>query len=199
MTITIRVPRLRSLALILVGALVGATLVAPVAAQVNDPGSQPAVIYTRTASCAGLSFYPADNSTDYFNSGPLRYRQAQFGPGIFRCDPGLPNGAVVTKVQFTLFDSIATCCYGVYNCALIRSALTVAAAADRRFDKLAVVPQTIGAPGTVRLTDSSINYATVDNSKYGYWLECALDFFGTGDGIGLLGADVVYTIGAANG
>ena len=40
--------------------------------------------------------------------------------------------------------------------------------------------------------------ATIDNSNYGYWLECWSDYY-PDLGIGIYGADVIYTITAAKG
>jgi hypothetical protein len=100
MLLIVRAARLwRPIFLILAGVLVGATFVAPVAARVTGPGGTPAITtYTRSASCAGLDFYPTDSETLYSTFGTAR-THPDLGSGIFRCDPGLPNGAVVTKVH----------------------------------------------------------------------------------------------------
>ncbi len=61
---------------------------------------------------------------------------------------------------------------------------------------------TVNAPGYVRQSDLSINVPTIDNSKYSYFLQCKFVLdpqAGALDRLGLVGADVVYTITATNG
>ncbi len=99
----------------------------------------------------------------------------------------------MTKVGFTLRD--ASIDYQVHGCGLVRSGLTIATATS--FQQLATVPDTNGAPGIVRLADTSIQFATIDNTRFGYWLECAIA--GDNPSVGIYGADVIYTISAANG
>jgi len=163
-------------------------------------------VYTRSASCAGLSFYPSDSRTTYDNIGPMRVVRAprEGGRDIFRCDPGLPNGATVTKVQFTLrFEGVSTNTWaGVEWCSLRRSGLVATATADQ--DMARIEPGLRTAAGPTRFTDSTIQNATIDNSKFGYWLECHLthsapwDYTGTNTA-GIFGANVIYTISATNG
>lgn len=180
--------------LLLAGAAIDATFVAPVAAQVTNPSTT--TTYTRSASCAGLDFYPTDSDTRYSNDSMLRYSIAGSGTKVFRCDPGVPNGAVVIKVQFTLFDGEGGSAVAG-PCDFVRSGLTTGGAASSQL--LASVRATVNDPGTVRFTDTTIQYATINNASYGYWFECHLD---PGDGYGkpgLYGADVIYTITAAKG
>jgi hypothetical protein len=188
----------RPLFLMLAGVLVGATLVAPVSARVTGSGAEPAVTtYTRSASCAGLSFYPADTGTTYANAGTLRIRTDGSAGGYFRCDPGLPHGAVVTRVRFTLEDGSSSGEAG--PCSLRRSGLTTASAST--YDVLASVSSTgVSAfPGTVRYADTTISNATINNGSYAYWLECWLTGWGGGPYFGLYGADISYTITATKG
>lgn len=189
---------LRPVLTLVVGAAFGATLLAPVSARYTSPsaGSQAvmATTYTRSASCAGLNWYPTDSQTGYTNDGPLRVSTTlSSGKGVFRCDPGLPNRAVVTKVQFTLRD--ADLDYRVHGCGLVRSGLTIATATS--FEQLATVPDTFGAPGIVRPSDSTIEFGTIDNARFGYWLECVIA--GDDPSVGIYGADVIYTISSTNG
>jgi hypothetical protein len=166
------------------------------------PGVGGATTYTRSASCAGLDFYPTDSRTEYDNDLTLRVWRygdlATIGSGVFRCDPGLPTGAVVTKVQFTALLHQG---FGVADCALRRSGLTTATATTAQ--DLGRVSFAGGSTtGVVRLTDSSIVNATIDNANWGYWLECSFNGnFGwsTAPYSGLYGADVTYTISAAKG
>jgi hypothetical protein len=173
-------------------ALAGGTLIAPAASEAVTTTA-----YTRSASCAGLSFYPTDSDATYANDGTLRFRNTQDGTGVFRCDPGLPNGAVVSMVQFTLLDNSSP--GGLSNCGLVRSGLTTTTATS--YQSLATVPDTSedAKPGIVRLSDSSIQFGTVDNTKFGYWLECQIYALSLGPSVGIYGADVVYTITAAKG
>jgi hypothetical protein len=160
-----------------------------------------ATVYTRSVSCGGLNFYPTDSRTEYDNAGPLRVRRTTgfpaTGTGVFRCDPGLPNAAKVTKVQFTveLDDG------GVDRCELVRSGLTTSSATVAQ--GMAQVTFDVNGDGTVRSTDSTINNATIDNTKYGYWLDCIVSTpheWGVDFALnGIYGADVIYTITASNG
>lgn len=186
-----------SAALFLFGLLVGGALSGP-AASIGE------TIYTRSVSCAGANFYPADSRAEYETLGSLRSRRVtdpyslSHGGPIFQCDPKLPNGAVVTKVQFTVRQVEA----GIEDCALRRSSLVAASAATVQDLARVTTPYSDGVATVFRVTDTSITNATVDNAKYGYWLECELRLltqFGIGQGIGIYGADVIYTISATKG
>jgi hypothetical protein len=183
--------------LLLVGAALAATVMAPVAAR-DSAASAPAVTtYTRWASCAGLSFYPLDYADGYGAQGTLRTRpySDNQGDGYFLCDPGLPNGAVVTKVQFTVRD--AHFISDMTNCALVRSSLIPSRATIA--EVLAGPLGTSEEPGDVRLIDDSIAFATINNAKFGYWLQCRIEAAPASGEIGLYGANVTYTITATNG
>lgn len=193
---TIGGPRIwRAALLLLIGAALGATLIAPVAAR-SSAASAPAVTtYTRSASCAGLSFHPND-STGAASTGTLRYRSNGEGDGYFLCDPGLPNGAVVTEVQFTLLDNGGSTARDVSSCALVRSGLTRATATSAQV-LAGFLATIVDGPDAQRLTDASIDFSTINNAKYGYWLQC---YIGRGDErVGIYGANVFYRISAANG
>jgi hypothetical protein len=161
------------------------------------PSQATTTTYTRTASCAGLDFYPTDSATDYANYATLRVRTSNAGTGVFRCDPGLPNRAVVTKVLFTLEDGSVS--GNVGPCSLVRSGLTIAGA--KVAVQMASVPETgqYVYPGTVRPADTTIVSPTIDNSLYGYWLECSTWGYGGGPLFGFYGATVTYTITSTDG
>ena len=196
MTVTIRVPRLRSLALVLLGAALGATLIAPVSARVSGPTAvEPTAIQTRAVSCMSYNFQPLDKGTtasEWGFDGNLR-----FGAGWFGCDPGLPHRAVVTRVRFLVRDASAV--DSLFFCQLFRFGLTTATATVAQ--QLAEVPHTGSAetPGTVRLSDTSITNATVDNLKFSYRLQCLIDERTGPVDTGIYGADVTYTIDSTNG
>jgi len=185
---------LAGLFLLALGALVGSAFIAP-------PSSQAlTTTYTRSASCAGLDFYPTDSATEYGNNGTLRVRTSSNGSGVFRCDPGLPTGAVVTKVQFTVQLELvvpAAGGTGVASCALRRSGLTTAAAAT--VETIGAISPSVPNGGIYRVSAPVTgSKATIDNSSYGYWLECWSDYY-FDLGVGIYGADVIYTITAAKG
>ncbi len=116
------------------------------------------------------------------------------GDGYFLCDPQLPHNAVVTKVSFTLEDSDPVS--DVRYCALYRNSLNPATATLQ--DLLAQVPATFGADmNAVRLTDTTIQFAKVDNANFAYHLQCQITHDTRWTGI--YGAVVTYRITAANG
>jgi hypothetical protein len=151
---------------------------------------------TRVASCPGLDFAPLDSATGSAYAASKRYRTGSDGSGFFVCNSSLPNGAVVTKVQFSLWDGQGVT--GVKYCGLYRSGLASVDTSES-IQELAAVPYTgtNTAPGFIRETDSTIHYATVNNKAFAYWLQCNLEL--DGQSLGIYGADVVYTITAANG
>ncbi len=114
------------------------------------------------------------------------------GSGFFVCDPGLPDRAVVTRVQFTLRDPDPHA--DIRFCGLYRGGLTPDNAGT--VQELASVTHTglSDTPGTVRKTDSSIKHATVDTTSWGYELQCQIDEgepAAEPDTAGIFGADVI--------
>jgi hypothetical protein len=191
-TVTVRVPSLRSLALVFGGAVLGAALVAPVVAGDRSEAAAvvPSAIQTRYASCAGLHWYPVNSATEYESLGTAR---VSAGGAMFFCDPDLPHRAVVTAVRFSVSDPSTVS--QVQNCALGRHPLTVEGMGD--IEVMASVPPTGGPeqPLAVRLVDRTIDFATVNNNKYAYWLQCEA----TAGSQLILGASVQYAIDTADG
>src|SRR3954447_2848998 len=150
---------------------------------------------TRSVSCHAFSFTPLDTATVSNYASTKRYRDGAGGSGFFVCDPGLPNKAVVTKVQISIWDGSGSS--EVKFCGLYRSGL--AAATSETVQELAAFDPTgiAQAPGFARLTDTSIQNPTVNTQGFAYWLQCNLPQ--AGQSLGLYGADVYYTIAAANG
>lgn len=150
---------------------------------------------TRSVSCHAFGFTPLDTATGSDYAATKRYRTGTDGSGFFVCDPGLPHRAVVTKVQFSVWDGAGSS--QVQYCGLYRSGLY--ARNSETVEALASVPSTglAEAPGFARLTDTSITNAVVNNNNYAYWLQCNLGQ--AGQSLGLYGADVYYTITATNG
>jgi hypothetical protein len=176
------------------GALVflGATITGPIAASTSPSASSS---QTRSVSCNAYAFRPIDSATGSGYAGAKRIRAGTGGSGFFTCDPGLPNRAVVTKVRFSIWDGSGSS--QVKFCGLYRSGLT-----ESSFDEiqeLASMPGTgiSHAPGFARLTDTSIQHATVNTASYVYELQCNLEQ--AGQSLGLFGADVTYSISLHNG
>ena len=193
--------RLRRPQVVVVAVAALIALLVPAAVDVAASGSQTpfATGYTRSASCAGVSFYPFDSTTSYGMIGTGRVMTGLGGTDYFVCDPGLPTGAVVTKVQFTLMvpppGSSGTRKCGLERVGLSASSTPPAVVMGRVADS-----DTLAQPGLVRLTDSTISHATVDNRRYAYYLQCqlyadpGLPSYGR-----IYGADVIYTISASKG
>lgn len=179
------VSRLRGLALVLFGFCIGAALVGPVSAGGPAPRG---TTQSRFASCAGLDFYPLHQDVLYGSAGTLRIAN-----GYVLCDPALPHRAVVTRVQFTMLDNSGT--EGLNHCALVRTGLQRPHATTAQV--MASVPDTLGAPGLVRFASSSPSFPTVDNARFGYFLQCQITAKTTD--VGLYGANVTYTISSTNG
>jgi hypothetical protein len=112
---------------------------------------------------------------------------------MFICDPHLPHRAVITAVRFSLFDPGTNS--QVQNCALGRHRLTLSGMGN--IEVMAAVAPTGNsqAPGFTRRTDTTIDFATVDNNQYAYWLQCQT----TSAAPGIYGASVQYRIDPANG
>jgi hypothetical protein len=158
--------------------------------------SSPSAVQTRSVSCGAFGFVPVDSATnaDYFNS--KRIRAGTSGSGFFTCNPGLADRAVVTKVQFSVWDGSGSS--QMKFCGLYRSGLGGASSAET-VQEMASFPGTgiARAPGFARLTDTSIHNSTVNTRSYVYWLQCNIEQ--AGQSLGLYGADVEYRITAANG
>ncbi len=193
--LTLSVPSARSVAYLFIGALLSTLLL--------GPGKATGVTtYTRTVSCSGFNFNPIDAITQKAWHPTERYLYrtgSAAGDGYFLCDPGLPHKAVVTRVRFTLMDDSDI--MEIRYCALFRGSLATTYPSPAP-NEVAQVPTTghFQKPGKVRLEDTSINFATIDNASYAYWLQCQMygdprDY----DEVGLYGAEVTFRITASNG
>lgn len=172
--------------------LVGAAITGPIAASTSPSASSS---QTRSVSCHAYEFQPVDSATGSDYHDAKRIRAGTNGSGFFVCDPRLPDRAVVTKVQFSIWDGSGSS--EVQYCGLYRSGLT-STSADT-VQEMAAMPATglAQAPGFARLTDTTIQHATVNTASYVYELQCNLPL--AGQSLGLFGADVIYTISSANG
>jgi hypothetical protein len=117
------------------------------------------------------------------------------------CDPHLPHGAIVTKVEFTLYDNDNSSQFGTLYCHLARNGTGTTTFTSDAQELAAVV--TSGSPGVTRLSDDTIptDYATVNAMTKAYWLYCDF-FYGSGKpatALGVFGADVYFKITPAKG
>ena len=156
---------------------------------------------TRSVSCMGLNFHAIDGLTVTTWTGTrLAPGSRNGGDGYVLCDPGLPNKAVVRKVEFMVYDDDNAA--EVRYCALDRIGLTMSTAADPT-QVLAQVASTGMAetPGYVHLSTTAISHPTIDNVHDSYSLQCQLHLraghWNTDSG--LVGASVTYTISSTNG
>jgi hypothetical protein len=128
------------------------------------------------------------------------------------CNAVLPNGAIVSKVQFTALDN--TNAEELRYCALVRSGMGATAG-----NTYAVVAQAASTgyaakPGRVRLNAPvHASNATVDNAKFAYFLQCQFNYNPPPtvaaptvqpaaqqiNLVGLWGATITYRVSAANG
>lgn len=189
----------RAVSFLVVGVLAGTTAGS---ALFGAPSADAATTYIRSVSCTGLNFHPVDSKTGYgyYGTGLMRTTDEGYdGSGMFACDPGLPNKAIVTKVQFTLFDTNAG--GAVESCGLYRNGLEVAAATSSQAVATVTSTGVDAFPGFVRRTTTTISNATIDNSRYAYWLQCRISTHPYYDyELRIHGANVIYKISSpANG
>ena len=121
---TFQGPRARRVAVVLstvVAVTLLATAISATGVFAARAGSLRGSIQVRSASCDAFDFRTIDSQTgfDYFNA--KRIRAGTAGSGFFTCDPKLPHRAVVTKVQFSIWDGRHS---QVKFCGLYRSGLT---------------------------------------------------------------------------
>lgn len=175
--------------------LLGATALIGTSLAVASPVS--AATVTRAASCAGYDFHRLELGTfpQYTPSVSEVWSAGPDATHVVVCNPDLPQGALVTKVQFTVADRSTTA--QVDGCGLYRTDLRPSA--NPAAQELAAAPPTgvSAAPGVVRLVDTTIGKATIDHTRYAYWLQCRPGGNGLIDGLpqtGLRGASVSYRI-----
>ena len=188
----------RTAAVFIAGLFAASALTASVAAAPATVSST----LTRVTSCAGMNFHPIDSRTDYRWDDRTLWRRTDAGDGWYFCDPGLPNKAIVTSVGFTVDDQLDK--VDVRFCALVR--ISLAAGGSATPVAMAVLASTgmAAKPGVVRQTLGSVSHATIDESRYAYWLQCQIYFDPSLSGMaaefaGIIGATVTYRISSTNG
>jgi hypothetical protein len=174
--------------LIALGLAIG--LGAPAAASSVHPKLAKAASNTRSASCTGINFHPIDSEVGFSFHGTEIFRNDSGADniGFFACSVSLPNGAVVAKVQFTLFDNSAS--DAISFCGLFRNQLVPSAHGASQ--PVGTPPVPSGTPGYVRTGTSNITNATINNKAFSYWLQCQIGG-GQDDKLRIVGASVVST------
>jgi hypothetical protein len=193
--------------LILIGILLGSMLVRPAVAHVaswahnwtahikprvqvygDSRWVRKAAVQTGYFSCAGTAWESALGATVYDTNTSLKYRISG-DPGRFRCSVEVPHGATITAVRFSVVDSDPT----DVTCRLDRTNMAASIGTELNMANVA----TTGTPGAVRVEDTSINSAVVDNAQYSYFVQC--DVPGTTIATGVYGANIEYTVSGLKG
>ena len=190
---------------LMVGVLLGGMAVVMAPAAVRLLGGQPegaegVIIKTRTASCSGANFVPANSFVSYqFLWEKLSVVPGGSGDvGTFFCNPALPSKATVTKVVFDVWDTSAD--GEVQGCGL--TGYPVDASFGGAFEMAYVNGTGISeTPYRPLLVDTSIQNNPTNNAVAGYALWCTIDGESAApyDEVGLFGASITYKISAGNG
>ena len=145
--------------------------------------------YTRHWTCPGLGFVPDDSSAAWNIGGNF---EIQGTAGVrFQCPVDLPEGAVVTAVEWRIRDTDATPNADAGELQMFRGSL---AAPFGAVTEMADAGETSGAPGDVVLSDTTIEAATIDNDSFAYFVRTFLN-----GPPSLWGATITYTVTAAQG
>jgi len=193
--------------LILIGILLGSLLVRPAVAHVagwahnwtvhikprvqaygDSRWVKKAAVQTGYFSCAGTAWESALGATVYDTFTSLKYRLSG-DTGRFRCSVELPHGATVTAARFSVEDADAT----DVACRLVRTNMAASIGTEANMASAS----TTGTPGAVRIEDTSINSALVDNAQYSYFAQC--DVPGTNTDSGIYGVNIEYAVSGLNG
>ncbi len=142
--------------------------------------------FTRHFACAGTAWENAFSWKDYSFAGVGKIGTGTFPPTYFICSVNIPDGARVTEVSFSVWDEHAS---QDDQCSMWRTDLTTVI--GNTGPPMAYGVMTSGTPGSVRLSDTTIDFPVIDNSRFSYLLAC---FVGNDIGTGLHGATVTYTV-----
>ena len=129
-----------------------------------------------------FAIIPELYSTQYRIEGSL-LKNLSPNQAIFRIPLNLPHGATITKLVAYSYDGDATYNINVY---LYRDAF------DNMDGQLMGYALSSGSPGYTNSSDSSIDYAEVDLSSYGYSLKIYLHSSEYAPSYGFLGARIDY-------
>ncbi len=142
--------------------------------------------FTRHFSCEGTAWENGFSWKAYGLDGSGKHGDGSFPPTLFVCSVNIPDGATVTAVSFSLKDDHAS---QDDQCSMWRTDLTTVIGNPGR--PMAYGVMTSGMPGDVRLTDTTIDFPVIDNSRFAYLLSC---FVGNDSDTGLYGAVVTYRV-----
>jgi hypothetical protein len=142
--------------------------------------------FTRHFSCDGTAWENGLSWKDYTFGGGGKIGTGAFPPTLFICSVHIPDGARVSAVSFSVTDTNAT---QDNQCSMWRTDLT--AVIGNTGPPMAYDVTTSGTPGNVRITDTTIDFPVIDNSRFSYFLSC---FVGNDADTGLSGATVAYSV-----
>jgi hypothetical protein len=142
--------------------------------------------FTRHFSCEGTAWENGFSWKAYTADGSGKHGDGSFPPTLFLCSVNIPDGARVSEVSFSLKDAHAA---QDDQCSMWRTDLTTVIGNSGR--PMAYGVMTTGTPGDVRLTDTTIEFPVIDNSRFAYILSC---FVGNDGETGLYGAVVTYRV-----
>jgi hypothetical protein len=142
--------------------------------------------FTHHFSCEGIAWENGLSWKDYTFAGVGKIGNGSTPPTYFICSVNVPDGATVTEVSFSLEDNHAT---QDAQCSMWRTDLTTVI--GNTGPPMAYGVMTTGTPGSVRLSDTTIDFPLIDNSRFAYFLAC---FVGNDVGTVLEGATVTYTV-----
>jgi hypothetical protein len=140
------------------------------------------------ASCAAAGFYPTLAGFDYFGTNPRRSFDS--GNAFFVCPLDLPDGATMTTLTASLFDTSTT--FSTW-CQLERMDVTGSAfgLGNGTAIQLATTADTTGSFGNQTVTTSAIDNPVVDARRYAYYTTCVA---GASGQLGINGVMVHYTL-----
>jgi hypothetical protein len=148
----------------------------------------------RAVSCHAFDFFPLTSANAYRQNAAERYPVAQ---DFMTCAPDLPHKAIVTKVQFTINDASDT--GKIQNCALCATPSSRRVQTCFRRWPPYLRPFFIETLGIQRLSTSAFSSATIDNTRFAYFLQCQFLVGAASSQTSILGATVNFNITAGNG
>jgi hypothetical protein len=134
---------------------------------------------TSYVSIPAAGFHPTEDGYDFGNYG-FRLHNFDSASDTYVAPVQLPHGSTVTKLSFYWWDDSSE----DGSCSLYRTAL-----ADTEWE-MAIAQTSGAAPAENSSEDTIIDYASVDNSQYAYYLWLALP----DSGVIAYGAVIEYTI-----
>jgi hypothetical protein len=155
-------------------------------------GTTAATYYVRYVSCSGAAFQPLGEGYVYTTTTDGT-KLADSSNATWACDPSLPHGALLTKLQVTMADFDTQ---GHIECTLMDVNM-LASSLGGSF-QVTVQTSDAEAPGWVRRGVTIPNYAVADDNN-GYLIRCSTFSLGTPNNLGVRGANVTFKITAAKG